>query len=197
MAQTVTDHAVGSANWDDGVLASLYQVAFSAPDREVAGVLVGTPSGPGLSPQIHAVIPAAEGHLRGQGSQFTHQTWAYVHQTMADHYQGLEVVGWYLSRPGGGTTLQDPEQANHLLWFSRGQQILLVLDSLTHRGALYAPAGPSGRLIEVHEGPVSRRHTRPPAQRQGRPLAALAILICLGVLAGALLFVVSEAFSAL
>jgi proteasome lid subunit RPN8/RPN11 len=197
VTHTTHDHTVApSTGWDDGVLASLYEVAFAAPDREVAGVLVGTPPAGGMPPQIHAVIPAAEGQLPGQAAQFTHQTWAYVHQAMADHYHGLEVVGWYVSRPGKGTDLRDGEQANHLLWFSRGQQILLILDSRRHRGALYAPAVSGGRLVQLHEGPVARRYARP-SQPAGRPLAALAILICLGILLGALGFIVVEAFSAL
>src|SRR5436190_734385 len=104
--------------WEDGVLSSLYRVAFSTPDREVGGVLVGVGATDGRPPQIQAIIPAAEGYTPGQASNFTHQTWAFVHETMARHYEGLEIVGWYVSRPGAGTELTPGDLANHHRWFT-------------------------------------------------------------------------------
>jgi proteasome lid subunit RPN8/RPN11 len=185
------------AGWDDGVLASLYQVALATPDREAAGVLVGTPALADRPAQVHAVIPVAQSTVPEHVAQFTHQTWAYIHQTMADHYGGLEVVGWYVSRPGAGTDVRDSEQANHLAWFSRGQQMLLIFDSRTYRGSINAPAGPAGRLTQMHEGPIARRYVRPAKADQGYPLLGLLIVVLFGVLAGALAFVITEAFSTL
>lgn len=179
-----------SPDWDEGVLASLYQAAFATSDREVAGVLVGSPAAAG-APQIRAVIPAAEGLQVGQAAQFTHQTWAHVHQAMADHYQGLEVVGWYLSRPGQGTGLTDADTANHHRWFGLPHQVLLMLDSRSLRGALYTP-GPTG-LVQVHEGPVARRYTNP-APSTG-VAAAVALLVTIGVLLGAFVFAIAVAFN--
>jgi proteasome lid subunit RPN8/RPN11 len=179
--------------WGDGVLASLYEVAFATPDREVAGVLVGSVGGSDQLPQIRAVIPAAQGLQPGQASQFTHQTWAYVHETMGRHYTGLEVLGWYLSRPGIGTDLLDPDIANHQRWFGAPGQILLTLDSRAYRGALYQRKGAA--MTRLHEGPIERRYTR--AKPQGRPIAALMLLTVLGIALGSLGFLLYHVFTAL
>lgn len=173
-----------SPDWERGVLESLYEVAFSATDREIAGVLVGVPAPAGSPSSVQAVIPASHGHTPGQAAMFSHETWAYVHQAMGRHYRGLEVVGWYVSRPGQGTALLEADLLNHQRWFTRADQILLVLDSRAYRGSLYAWA--NGGLRQVHEGPVARRYVRP--GREGPPVAALCFLVVLGILLGAIAF---------
>jgi proteasome lid subunit RPN8/RPN11 len=190
-ATTITDDT--TPGWESGVLASLYRVAFATPDREVAGVLVGIPGSDGHPPTVQAVVPAAEGIEVGQASRFTHQTWSVIHSTMARHYAGLEVVGWYLSRPGMGTELIEADIANHQRWFDSPKQVLLTLDSRAHRGALYQSL-PQG-LVRLHEGPVARRHTRPePPPGIGGAVALLAVL---GVALGALLFLVIQVLNTL
>jgi len=166
----------------------LYEVAFSATDREMAGVLVGLPTVGGGASSVQAVIPASHGHTPGQAAMFSHATWAYVHQTMARHYQGLEVVGWYVSRPGQGTTLLDADLVNHQRWFTRPDQVVLVFDSQTHRGSLYAWG--AGGLAQIHEGPVTRRYARP--ERRRAPVGALCFLVALGAFLGAVSFLLIQ-----
>jgi proteasome lid subunit RPN8/RPN11 len=173
------------------LLKALYELVFSVTDREVAGVLVGSTgesSESGL-PVVRAAIPATEGFLPGQAALFTHQTWAHVHHTMARHYSGLEAVGWYLSRPGRGTTLTEADAANHVRWFGRGDRILLAVDSRSHRAAIYTLTGQ--RLVRVTEGPVARRYSRPP--KPGVPAAGLALLSVVGVALGLMAFVIAQA----
>jgi proteasome lid subunit RPN8/RPN11 len=182
-----------SPGWESGVLASLYEVAFATPDREVAGVLVGTPAVDGHPPTVQAVVPASQGIQPGQASQFNHETWAYIHDTMARHYGGLEVVGWYLSRPGMGTELLDADITNHQRWFTSPRQVLLTLDSRAHRGALYQAH--DRRLVRLHEGPVARRYTQPqPPRGIG---AAVALLAVIGMALGALLFLLTQVLNTL
>ncbi len=178
-------------DWDAGVLKALYELVFSVPDREVAGVLVGMPpavSGTGL-PFVRAAIPATQGFVPGQASLFVHQTWSQVHGTMARYYAGLEAVGWYVSRPGRGTGLTEADILNHRRWFARSDQILLVVDSLNHKAAVYAWSG--AQLVRVTEGAVSRRYTRPP--RPGFPIAGLGLLAVLGMTIGIIAFVIAQA----
>jgi hypothetical protein len=178
-------------DWDAGVLKALYGLVFSMPDREVAGVLVGVPPAgteTGL-PFIRAAIPATQGYMPGQASLFLHQTWAQVHATMARHYAGLEAVGWYVSRAGQGTGLTEADVLNHRRWFARPDQVLLVVDSLTHHAAVYAWSG--GQLVQLTEGAVARRYTRPP--RSGFPLAGVGLLVVLGVALGIVAFVIAQA----
>jgi len=178
-------------DWDAGVLKALYELVFSMPDREVAGVLVGVPpagSETGL-PVVRAAIPATQGFMPGQASLFVHQTWAQLHATIARHYPGLEAVGWYVSRPGQGTGLTDADILNHRRWFARPGQVLLVVDSVSHRAAVYAWSG--GELVCVTEGPVARRYTRPP--RPGLPLAGVGLLAVLGIAIGIIAYVIAQA----
>lgn len=191
MATVQPSIADAPVDWDDGVLKALYELVFSMPDREVAGVLVGVPpagSGTGL-PFVRAAIPATQGFVPGQSSLFVHQTWAYVHQTMARHYQGLEAVGWYVSRPRQGTGLTEADMLNHRRWFARPDQVLLVVDSAAHRAAVYAWA--DGQLVRVTEGAVARRYTRPP--RPSFPFAGVGVLAMLGVAIGVIAFIIAQA----
>jgi proteasome lid subunit RPN8/RPN11 len=178
------------AEWDSDLLKALYELVFSSPGTEVAGVLVGNSLANGRSrlPMVRAAIPAAEGFLPGQAAVFTHQTWSQVHAAMARHYEGLEPVGWYISRPGHGTELMQPDVANHHRWFTRPDQILLAVDSRSHRAAIYGWAGETLQLIS--EGPIARRYTRPPRPRF--PSAAIALLVLIGVIGGALAFLLTQ-----
>jgi len=45
--------------WDEGVLQALYEAAFSKPDSEIVGVLVGHPSRTSMPQRISAMIPAS------------------------------------------------------------------------------------------------------------------------------------------
>jgi proteasome lid subunit RPN8/RPN11 len=178
------------ADWDSELLRALYELAFSTPDREVAGVLVGSideGAGP-LPSQVRAAIPATQGFTVGQASLFGHQTWAQVYQAMADHYGGLEVVGWYVSRPGHGTEPTETDVVNHQRWFARPDQLLLLVDSLSHRAAVYG-WGTDG-LRQITEGPIARRFTHPP--RLGFPMAAAAMLAVIGVVVGALAYLLAQ-----
>jgi hypothetical protein len=179
------------AEWDSELLRALYRLVFSAPDREVAGALVGSPpdGSAGDLPVVRAAIPATQGFAPGQASLFGHEIWAAIHDAMARHYEGLETVGWYVSRPGRGTEPTEADVANHRRWFARPEQVLLVVDSRSHRAAIYGWS--AAGLVRYTEGPVARRYTRP--AKPGFPLAALALLAVIGVVIGALAFLVVQA----
>jgi proteasome lid subunit RPN8/RPN11 len=189
MSATQSARAASPAEWDSGVLAALYQLVFATPDREVAGVLVGTPSEHGADwPRVRAAIPATQGFVNGKAATFHHDTWARLHTTMARHYPGLAVLGWYVSRPGHGTQLSAADHANHRMWFARPDQLLLVVDSRSHRAAIYA--WHENQLARLTEGPVARRYTHPPKTRF--PGGAVSLLAGLGVGTGALAFLVAQ-----
>ena len=183
-AETLTPEVV--PGWSGGVLESFYRVAFARPDLEISGLLVGR-VGAGAPAHIDAVIPLHEAGMVGSAAAFSHGGWAHAHDVMARHYHGLEIVGWYVSRPGRGTALTATEHANHERWFPQRHQVALVLDSAAHRGALFAWHG--GRLVELYEGPVERRYTRAPRPRM--PWRAYALLSAAGAAAGAASYVLS------
>lgn len=144
-------------DWSGGVLESFYRVVFARPDVEISGVLVGRVGSMGAA-RVEAVIPLHEAGLLGAGAAFSHQGWAYAHSVMAQHYLGLEIVGWYVSRPNAGTRLAPSEVAQHARWFPQPHNIALVVDSAAMRGALLGWR--DGQLAELHEGPIERRYTR-------------------------------------
>ena len=179
------------ADWEPEVLQALYQLVFASPDRELAGVLVGSThehSDRGL-PVIRAAIPATQGFAPGDASMFAYVTWAHVLDAMARYYPGLDTIGWYVSRPGQGTGVMPEDIANQRRWFDRSGQILLVVDSLSHRAALYGYH--AGELVELTEGPVARRFTRPGRPRY--PFAGIGLLAVSGVAFGAFSFLVAQA----
>ncbi len=177
------------SGWNTELLEAIYELVFSTPDREVAGVLVGIGSErTGGLPLVRAAIPATQGFTVGQASQFNNETWAQVNGDMARFYQALEPVGWYVSRPGCGTGLTSADIANHTRWFSRSDQILLIVDSQTHHATIYGWV--SGQLTPVAHGAV----TRQPGMRRRRrfPAAALGLLIIIGTTLGVVAFIFAQ-----
>jgi hypothetical protein len=146
--------------WDEGVLQALYDAAFSKPGAEIVGVLVGHPSRTSVPSRIAAMIPASTARYP-ERAQLNHQAWAYIHSTMARYYPGLDIVGWWISRPGPDTELDHEELRVAGEWFARPHQFGFVFDSRHRQAALYGWHG--GRYVGIHKGPVPSRLTRPRA----------------------------------
>jgi proteasome lid subunit RPN8/RPN11 len=163
--------------WDAGVLQSLYEAAFSKPDSEIVGVLVGQPSLTGRPRRISAMIPASTSRPP-ERAQLDHRAWAYVHSTMARYYGGLDIVGWWVSRPGPNTELDRPDLEAAAESFARPSQIGFVFDSQHRRAALYG--WHKGRYTLLQEQLVPRRLTRAPG-RGARSLQPALLAFCLGL----------------
>ncbi|HST54700.1 MAG TPA: hypothetical protein VLJ42_02255 [Solirubrobacteraceae bacterium] len=167
--------------WEEGVLEALYEAAFSQPGAEIVGVLVGPTLPAGVRPQIAAMIPASTTRFPHR-AELGHEAWAYIHSTMARYYSGLEIVGWWVSRPGTGTELDDAELVAAAELFAQPSQFGFVFDSRQRLAALYG--WHTGRYVRLQEQPVPRRFTRP--QQTGGSLspafAALGIGVAMGVL---------------
>ena len=114
--------------WDPGVLDALYEAAFSSPGSERIGVLVGAPSVTSAPPRIAAMIPASTAEPPAR-AQLDHAAWAYIHSTMARYYSGLDIVGWWVSRPGPDTELDPVDLDAARESFGRPTQFGFVFDS--------------------------------------------------------------------
>lgn len=143
--------------WDEGVLDALYDAAFSQPGAEIVGVLVGASSQTSVAARIAAMIPASSARFP-ERAQLDHQAWAYIHASMARYYPGLEIVGWWMSRPGPDTELEQSELDAAGESFARPTQFGFVFDSLHRRAALYG--WQQGTYVRMHEAPVPGRLTR-------------------------------------
>jgi hypothetical protein len=174
-------------DWAPEVIDALYQEAFHSDDLETAGVLVGRPTQFG-APQITALIPAVRCQAPGQRALLTHAAWAYVHETMGRHYPSEEIVGWYRSRPAGTSPAAD-DLANHQRFFAQPWQVAFLFDSTAQRGAVYAMR--DGALSVLHQGRV-RPRTIAPAQPEGIPWRAMAVLAILGLVLGAVLWLAAS-----
>lgn len=152
----------GAPEWEEGVLRALYEAAFSQPEAEIVGVLVGQPSRSETPSRIAAMIPASTARLPKR-AQLGHEAWAYIHATMARYYAGLDIVGWWISRPGPDADLDRAELEAAGEFFARPSQFGFVFDSRHRRAALYG--WQEGRYVRIHEEPVPRRLTRPSARR--------------------------------
>jgi hypothetical protein len=166
--------------WDPGVLGALYEVAFGEPEAEIIGVLVGVLSRTGTPARIAAMIPASSAQQPGH-AQLDHVAWAYVHSTMARYYAGFEIVGWWVSRPGPDTELEQAELQAAGEWFARPTQFGFVFDSRHRCAALYGLH--EGRYVRIYEEPVPRHLTRPVERAAGAARGALATF-AFGVAAG-------------
>ncbi len=170
-----------SPKWDEGVLYALYQAAFSKPGSEIVGVLVGHPSRTGMPARISAMIPAGSARVPAH-AQLDHQAWAYIHSMMARHYAGLDIVGWWVSRPGPNTKLTRTELDAAQESFARPNQFGFVFDSRRRRAALYG--WQEGHYVFLHEQLVPRRLTRSRARAASpvRPaLTAFGLGLGLGI----------------
>jgi hypothetical protein len=152
------DPSFTGPEWEEGVLGALYDAAFSQPGAEIVGVLVGQPSRTAIPPRIAAMIPASTARVP-ERAHLNHEAWAYIHATMARYYSGLDIVGWWISRPGPDASLDNSELEAAGESFARPNQFGFVFDSKHRQAALYGWR--EGRYVQVREGPVPRRLTRP------------------------------------
>jgi hypothetical protein len=179
-AKLAATESPAGPEWDEGVLEALYEAAFSEPGAEVVGVLVGRLSRTSTPPRIAAMIPASTARFP-ERAQLNHQAWAYIHATMARYYAGLDIVGWWVSRPGPDTELDRSELEAAGESFARPSQFGFVFDSHHRQAALYA--WQDNRYVRVNEGPVPRRLTRT-TPGNARPLQPAVRAIGLGVAMG-------------
>jgi len=169
--------------WDEGVLDALYEAAFSQPGAEIVGVLVGASSQTSVAARIAAMIPASSARFP-ERAQLDHQAWAYIHASMARYYPGLEIVGWWMSRPGPNTELEQSELDAAGESFARPSQFGFVFDSHHRRAALYG--WQQGTYVRMHEASVPRRLTRArdSGSKQLRPVVgAMGMGVAMGLIA--------------
>lgn len=164
-ATLAVDQTFAGPEWEEGVLRALYDAAFSQPGAEIVGVLVGQPSRTPVPPRIAAMIPASTARYP-ERAHLNHEAWAYIHATMARYYSGLDIVGWWVSRPGPNAVLDSSELEAAGESFARPNQFGFVFDSKHRQAAFYGWR--EGRYACVREEPVPRRLTGP------RPRAASA-----------------------
>ena len=171
MAATTPAAAPTLPHWRRGTLETLHEHAFDGSGSELSGVLAGR-FDPERSAAVVYELIVVGAHAAGTGAAFGHGAWAHIHRQLSRH-PDLELVGWYVSRPGFGLFLTPAEVEMHRRYFPRAEQFALVLDSQASRGGVFARRGDRIELVDA--GSIERRAIAPrPARAPVRAWAALA-----------------------
>ena len=66
--------------------------------------------------------------VTGEYISIKEDTWGKIYEEMKDYFPGQEVVGWYLSLPGGGLKITDLIKRVHLNHFGGNDKVLYLAD---------------------------------------------------------------------
>jgi proteasome lid subunit RPN8/RPN11 len=174
----------------DGVRKQICNHVFSSLEAEVGGVLVGRLRTDG-SPRITGSIPALEAEGARSRVTFTHDAWSRIHEVLDREFPGEDILGWYHSHPGFGIFLSEHDLFIHRHFFSRSEQIAVVVDPHSGREGVFAWQG--GEIVKLAEGATLRPGERPraveAASQPKRSLAAMCVYWLLGMLIGLLIWI--------
>lgn len=70
-------------------------------------------------------------------SEFTKEAWADIYEHVKDFFPDLSVVGWFLSRMGFSTAINDKIEKMHVDNFPGKDKVLYITDSLESEDAFY------------------------------------------------------------
>jgi proteasome lid subunit RPN8/RPN11 len=175
-----------------GVREKIYDHVFSSLDAEVGGVLVGHLREDG-SPRVTDIIPALEADGARARVTFTHEAWSVIHATLDRDHPGEEIIGWYHSHPGFGIFLSEHDLFIHRNFFTRAEQIAIVVDP--HAGSEGLFVWRDGEVVKAGEEPTPRPGERPEeielalSEEPSRPArGALAFYWAVGMVFGVLVW---------
>lgn len=97
---------------------------------ETGGLLVGQLREDVAGQHLHvtAVLPARHAGRSATSLTFTQESWSAMISARQEQYPEHEVVGWYHTHPGMRVFLSEPDQFIQRSFFSRPQDIAIVLD---------------------------------------------------------------------
>lgn len=70
-------------------------------------------------------------------TEFTEEAWSEIYEQVKEYFPDLTVVGWFLSRMGFSTAINDKIEKVHVDNFPGNDKVLLVTDSLENDEAFY------------------------------------------------------------
>lgn len=90
---------------------------------------------------ISGALAAQNLELDLEESTFDGETWTYIYQEVKVYFPDLEVVGWFLSRLGFSTEVNDMIVRLHMDNFAGQNKVLYIMDSLEGEDAFYMTEG--------------------------------------------------------
>lgn len=128
---------------EDYVMTYLNQLANPNSTFARGAILVGeTVKGEnGEIVFISGALAAQNLELNLEETTFDGETWSYIYQEVKNYFPDLEVVGWFLSRMGFSTTVNDMIVQLHMDNFAGMDKVLYIMDALEGEDAFYMMEG--------------------------------------------------------
>lgn len=86
---------------------------------------------------VSGALAAQNLELDLRESTFDGETWSYIYQEVKNYFPDLEVVGWFLSRMGFSTEVNDMIVKLHTDNFAGADKVLYIMDALEGEDAFY------------------------------------------------------------
>lgn len=86
---------------------------------------------------ISGALAAQNLELDLEETTFDGEIWSYIYQEVKNYFPDLEVVGWFLSRMGFSTSVNDMIVKLHMDNFAGPDKVLYIMDSLENEDAFY------------------------------------------------------------
>lgn len=128
---------------EDYVMTYLNQMANPNSTFARGAILVGesAKSENGEVIFISGALPAQNLELDLEETTFDGDTWSYIYQEVKTYFPDLEVMGWFLSRMGFSTEVNDMIVKLHLDNFPGPDKVLYIMDALEGEDAFYMAEG--------------------------------------------------------
>ena len=116
---------------EDFVHTYLLQYSASKGQKTGIAVLIGSSERAGGKRHLYikGAIPLEEVSEKQGKYYFSEKTWGKIYEESEKYFQGLEIVGWFLSRPGIGLQNQMIMEETHRTYFSGADKVLFATDS--------------------------------------------------------------------
>lgn len=128
---------------EDYVMTYLTQLANPNSTFARGAILVGEceKGENGVVIFVSGALAAQNLELDLEEATFEGETWSYIYQEVKTHFPDLEVVGWFLSRMGFSTEVNDMIVKLHMDNFAGANKVLYIMDSLEGEDAFYLTEG--------------------------------------------------------
>lgn len=128
---------------EDYVMTYLSQMANPNSSFARGAILVGESyqNAGGQVTFISGALAAQNLELDLEESTFDGETWDYIYQEVKHYFPDLLVVGWFLSRMGFSTEVNDMIVNLHMENFAGNDKVLYIMDALEGEDAFYMVEG--------------------------------------------------------
>lgn len=128
---------------EDYVMTYLKQMASPNSSFARGAILVGevVQNELGQVIFISGALAAQNLELDLEESTFDEEIWSYIYQEVKHYFPDLQVVGWFLSRMGFSTEVNDMIVSLHMENFRGEDKVLYIMDGLENEDAFYMLEG--------------------------------------------------------